>query len=161
MWLNTARRLGGHLTAGTILLTVGCAGRSPPAQDPSRTTAASQPRSEGSSERSDRTYGWVSVGIGAEAAVMAVGTSLMMLHDKSVRDSNCSAQKICSQTGVDAAQDIGLLGGWNAGAWIVAAAGLGVGGYLLWRDPSGSERRTAITIDPMGTGVGLGVRSRF
>jgi len=160
LWRNVGRFIG-RLGTGTVLFTAGCAGRSPPAQAPSQAAESPRPQSESPSGRSERTYGWLSVGIGAEAAVLAVGTSLLMLHDKSVRDGNCNAQKLCSEAGLDANKDIALLGGWNAGAWIVAAAGLGVGGYLLWRDPVEGEKRAAITLDPMGTGLGLGVRSRF
>jgi len=90
-----------------------------------------------------------------------VATSVMMLHDKSARDSNCNAEKVCSPAGLDANQDIGLLSGWNAGAWVLAAAGLGIGGYLVWKDSDDGEQRAAITISPMGSGAGLGVGSSF
>jgi hypothetical protein len=103
----------------------------------------------------------VSVAVGAEAVVIAVVTSGMMLHEKSVRDSNCDTQKVCNQVGFDANGTLGLLGGWNAGAWIVAAAGLGVGGFLLWTNPADGGQRAALTVAPTGSGVGLGVRSCF
>lgn len=134
---------------------VGCASHTRP---PETAAAASEssPRSHAA-----RTWGWVGIGLGAEAAVGAVATSVLMLHDKSVRDSNCNAEKVCAPAGIDANQDLGLLSGWNVGAWVVAAAGLGIGGYLVWKDNDDGEHRTAITVTPLGPGAGLGVRSSF
>ena len=85
----------------------------------------------------------------------------MILHDKSVRDANCNTEKICSPSGLDANQDIGLLEGWNAGAWIVAAAGLGIGAYLVLTEPADGGRSAAIAVGPIGSGTGLGLRSSF
>jgi hypothetical protein len=142
------------------LASVGCAGRSlPPQHAPS--TSESTPSSASSSSRTARTYGWVGVGVGAEAAVAALVTSVIILHDKSVRDANCSTEKICSQAALDANQDIGLLEGWNAGAWIVAAAGLGIGAYLILTEPADGGQRTAVAIGPIGSGTGLALRSSF
>jgi hypothetical protein len=142
------------------LATVGCAGRSlPPQHAPS--TSESAPSSASSSSRSAHTYGWVSVGVGAEGAVAALVTSVMILHDKSVRDANCGTEKICSAAGLDANQDIGLLEGWNTGAWIVAAAGLGIGAYLILTEPADGGKRTALAIGAIGSGTGLGLRSSF
>lgn len=142
------------------LATGGCAGRSPPPQY-ARSTSNSTPSSASSSSRTARTYGWVGVGVGAEAAVAALVTSVMILHDKSVRDANCSTEKICSPAGLDANQDIGLLEGWNTGAWIVAAAGLGIGAYLILTEPADGGQRTALAIGLIGSGTGLGLRSSF
>jgi hypothetical protein len=142
------------------LAAAGCAGRSlPPQNAPS--ASETPPSFASSSSRTGRTYGWVGIGVGAESAVAALVTSVMILHDKSVRDANCSAEKICSPAGLDANQDIGLLEGWNAGAWIVAAAGLGIGAYLILTEPVDGGQRTAIAIGPIGSGTGLGLRSSF
>jgi hypothetical protein len=148
-------------SASQLLISIGlmsgvsCASRSRP---PESAASASESSSHG---HTARTFGWVSVGLGAEAAVAAVATSVIMLHDKSVRDSNCNADKVCSPAGLDANQDIGLLSGWNAAAWILTAAGLGIGGYLVWTDSDDGEKRTTITVSPIGSGAGLGVRSSF
>ncbi len=84
-----------------------------------------------------------------------------MLHDKSVRDGNCNAQKVCSPSGFSANGDIASLAGWNAGAWVVAALGLGIGGVLVLSDHAGSSQRAAITVNAVGSGAGLGVESSF
>jgi hypothetical protein len=103
----------------------------------------------------------VSVSVGAEAAVIALVTSGMMLHEKSVRDAGCDAQKACSLAGLNANASLTQLGGWNAAAWIAAVAGIGVGGYLLWSHPVGERSRVGVAVDPVGSGIGLGVRSTF
>jgi hypothetical protein len=103
----------------------------------------------------------VSLAIGGQAAIAAIATSAMMLHYDSVRDSNCDARKICNESGYDANASLANLGGWNAGAWAVAAAALGAGAYLIWANPQDHGRQTAITIAPAGSGAGVGVRSTF
>jgi hypothetical protein len=114
-----------------------------------------------SSERPFRTAGWVVLSIGAEATVLAVITSIMMLHDKSVRDDNCDANRLCSSAGLQANVDIGNLAWWNASAWAVAGVGLAVGAVLVATNPPASVQRTAVAIAPTGSGVGLSVRSSF
>ena len=117
--------------------------------------------SEGSANRPSRTWGWVLFSVGAEGAILAGITSFMMLHDKSVRDDNCDANKVCSQAGLAANGDIASLAWWNVGAWAVAGAGLGVGGLLLLTShPAGAEH-VAIGISPSGSGIGLGARGAF
>ena len=110
---------------------------------------------------SARTAGWITLAIGAQAAAFALGTSGILLYANGVRSSQCSDQKVCSQEGVDANSRIKSLSGWNAGAWAVAAVGLGVGAYLLISNPPDSDKRTAIGVGPNGSGVGLNLRSIF
>jgi hypothetical protein len=169
----------------------GCAGRPSPAFDPSdrervepqvslrsREVAASSARpifadaapapreshadsDERAANRPSRTWGWVLLSVGAEGAILAAITSFMMLHDKSVRDDNCDANKVCSQTGLAANGEIASLAWWNAGAWAVAGAGLGVGGLLLLMSPPAGAGRLAVGISPSGSGIGLGARGAF
>lgn len=113
------------------------------------------------SSRTVRTLGWIGISVGAEAALVVIGTSAMLLHEKQVRDEGCNAQRVCSSQGLDANGTIGTLAGWNTGAWLVSVAGLTAGGILLaisWKD---AQRTTAITVAPTGSGVGLGLRSSF
>jgi hypothetical protein len=49
--------------------------------------------------------------------------------------------------------------GWNAGAWVLAAAGLGVGSYVLLSHPV--SEHTSITLAPSGTTAGLGLSGTF
>jgi hypothetical protein len=117
------------------------------------TSSSSAPKT--SSNAAARDAGWVAIAVGAEAALVAMGTSALMLHNKSVRDADCDAQKSCSQAGLDANSQLSALSGWNAGAWTVAALGLGAGTFLVLSNPPPKEPRTSISISP------LGVRSDF
>jgi hypothetical protein len=106
---------------------------SPPPIEPSRRRAAEPPA------RSDptlaRTFGWVTIAIGSEASLIATVTGIMMLEDRSTRNQDCSAQKVCSSLGYNANSDIASTEVWNTGAFIVAAAGLSIGTLLLLTHP--------------------------
>ena len=88
-------------------------------------------------------------------------TSVMMLHEQSLRNANCDTEKICTLAGVNANSSLGQLGGWNATSWIVTVAGLSAGGYLLWSHREDNGARVGVAVDPVGTGMGLGLRSTF
>jgi hypothetical protein len=134
---------------------IGCAARARPPQDVSD---AQRPRATSDSTRA---YGWVAMGAGGSATLLAVGTSILMMHDKSVRDGNCNADKVCALAGFNANEDLKYTAGWNVGAWIAAAAGLGVGSVLILSTSDGAGGRSDVTVKPIGSGVGLGVGSTF
>jgi hypothetical protein len=108
-----------------------------------------------------RTLGWVSIAAGAEAAVGGIVTSLRALHEKGVRDSNCNAQRVCKQVGMDANATLATLLGWNTASWIVAVAGLGVGTVLVVTNPRIKNDQIALTVAPTLGGAALGLRGRF
>jgi hypothetical protein len=105
--------------------------------------------------------GWVSLAVGAEAAIVAIVTSGMLVHEKSILDAQCDAQKLCSPAGLDAAGSISSLTPWNTGTWVAAALGVGAGAALLLTGRPDAPGSTAITWTPDGAGPGVGVRSRF
>src|SRR5580658_405168 len=162
MTAATSRRAIGRLLIGLEVISCGgCVGRAAPPEDATSASAqASTSSPPVSSNHTARDFGWVGLGIGADAALVALGTSLVILNDKSVRDGNCNAEKVCSPAGLNANGDIGTLTGWNTGAWIVTALGLGIGGVLVLSDHAGSAQRAAITVN-VGSGAGLGVESSF
>jgi hypothetical protein len=100
--------------------------------------------------RSARDLGWVSLGIGATAALVALGTGVVMLHDQSVRSSGCDANKLCTADGSNANTQLSQLGPWNAAAFGVAAVGFGLGAYLLLTHNAGSAAHTAVGVSPGG-----------
>ena len=132
---GVASRLRAAAIAACTVAT-GCASRALPAQDSHAwqsagvvESQASDPEAPGSA-RSDtadryasdrardprrlrRTVGWISLAIGAEAAVVAVATSVMLLHQKSVVDSACDAKNRCSPSGLDATASIHETVPWN------------------------------------------------
>ncbi len=108
-----------------------------------------------------REYGWISVGVGATAALVGLGTSYVMLHNKSVRDDNCDAQKVCSQAGFDANSQMNAISGVNTGAWVVAAAGLGLGAILVLSNPPDHRGQTVVGVAPSTSGAAVTLRSSF
>jgi hypothetical protein len=136
-------------------------------------TSGDDPASESADPNKLTRYtGWIVGAVGAQAAVLAVATSFMMLHENSVRSSDCNAQKVCTSDGVDANNKLGLMGAFNATSWVVAAAGLGVGAYLVIASPPKNDASTmkqlqpdtptaSIGVGPNGSGVGLNFRSLF
>lgn len=155
---------GGWRLAGVVAVACSaCAGNGARARDPhdadSMASTSAPPRHDGRATR--RTLGWVSLALGAEAAVAAIVTSGMLVHEKSVLDAQCDAQKQCSSAGVDAAGAISTLTPWNTGTWIMTAVGLGAGTALLLTSRPDAPAGTAITLSPEGSGAGLGLRSRF
>jgi hypothetical protein len=105
--------------------------------------------------------GAVSLAIGAEAAGVAAATSIMILQYKGTRDDDCDAEKVCTAAGLNANSQIQAVQFWNAGAWVLAAAGLGVGAYLILSHPPDARRGVALGVEPNGSGVSLGLRSAF
>lgn len=99
--------------------------------------------------------------MGGEAAIIAITTSSMILYEKDARDAACSAQKVCSQKGVDANATLDTLLAWNATSWIVAAAGLGLGTVLLLTNPKDSARRVALTVTPSPGGGAIALTGQF
>jgi hypothetical protein len=108
-----------------------------------------------------RMIGWISLAIGAEAATIAVATSLLIEHQKSIRDDGCNAQKVCNSDGFAAVGTIDTITPWNTGSWFVAAAGLGAGIVLLLASPPQHERQTTVSLSPVSSGIDLSVRSTF
>jgi hypothetical protein len=117
------------------------------------------PKHDGRATR--RTLGWVVLSVGGEAAVAAIVTSIMLVHDKSILDSQCNAQKLCTENGADAAGAISSLKPWNTGTWIAGIVGVGAGAALLFTSQPDKPASTAITLSPEGSGAGLGLRSQF
>jgi hypothetical protein len=106
--------------------------------------------------RALRNIGWISLAIGAEAAVVASVTSVMLLSEKSVRDDQCNAQKVCSPHGLDANGTIATLVSWNTAAWIATAVGVGAGVALLLTNRPVSRLQPTVAVAPNAASVGLG-----
>jgi hypothetical protein len=117
--------------------------------------------SERRSRQLDRTWGWVLVGTGGAAGAVAIGTSVLMIVDKSTRDSDCSAAKVCSAAGLAANTQIADVAGWNTGAWILAAAGVGIGAFLLITNPTDRAKAVQVGVAPNGAGADLNLRAAF
>jgi hypothetical protein len=84
-----------------------------------------------------------------------------MLADNSTRNSNCSAAKVCSSAGLSANSDLATVGGWNAAAWGIAAAGLGLGAYLVLTHHADRTTDTRLGVAPNGSGASFSLRTSF
>ncbi|MCC6648269.1 MAG: hypothetical protein IT374_22205 [Polyangiaceae bacterium] len=105
-----------------------------------------------------RTAGWIALGAGGVVFGVGVVTGVMVLGKKSTVDANCDADKRCNQAGADAADAGRTLGKVSGVSFVLGAAGLGVGGYLLATSP---RRETAIA-PWFGPGAGgLSLARRF
>jgi hypothetical protein len=96
---------------------------------------ASPPPADGGSGR--RTLGWVVGGVGLAGLTVSLVTGVMVLDKKSTVDDECT-NDTCSSTGAEAASSGRTLSTVSTAAFIVGAAGLGVGAYLLLTAPSGT-----------------------
>ena len=113
-----------------------------------------------SSRQMNRVWGWVALSVGAEGAVVATITSLMMLHQNSVRSDDCT-NKVCTPDGIAANGKLGDLAGWNAGGWAVAVVGAGVGTFLILTNPSDKALGTQVGVGSTPSGSGLLLRGSF
>jgi len=154
-------RLVASVVASTLFLgTVAPAFADDTAQSGGQSQKSETP-DEREARQERRMAGWISIGIGGSAALIALGTSIVMLNDKSARDSNCNDKQVCTPSGFAANNELGQMSGWNIGAFAVAAVGLGVGAFLILTNPSDREMGTQVGIAPTGSGTGFVLRSTF
>jgi hypothetical protein len=108
-----------------------------------------------------RTMGWIALGIGAEAAIVAGVTSIVILNDLSARSNGCDAQKVCTTAGFGANAQLDSLAGWNAGAWVLAAAGVGVGTWLVLTHRPEGKPSAAVGVTTTGSGAAFSLKGSF
>jgi hypothetical protein len=99
-----------------------------------------------------RTAGFVLGGIGVVALGAGGVLGLMALGKKSDVDSNCNGRE-CNKAGYDAQSSAHTLADVSTVACAVAAAGLGVGAYLVLSSGSTPAKR-AMRVGPVATGGG-------
>lgn len=109
-----------------------------------------------------RVAGWASLAIGSVGLAVALTTSYIMLHDQSVRSSDCP-NKVCGSDGFSANTELQTLTVPNVGAWVVAAVGLGVGAFLVLSNPAPKKDSGsfAIGVTPNRSGMGLNLQRTF
>jgi hypothetical protein len=107
-----------------------------------------------------RTLGWVTGGIGVAGVATGVITGVMLANTKSSVLANCIDKMCANQQGVDAASSGRTLLVVNTAAWIVGAAGIGLGAYFLI---SSSPDRPAAAVVPVASpnGASLSCVGRF
>jgi hypothetical protein len=107
-----------------------------------------------------RTLGYALGGVGVAGVGTAIISGVLLNKKKSTVESDCS-QKVCAtQAGIDAASSGRTLLVVNTAAWIVGAAGLGVGAYFILTSTPASQ--TSGWIPSVGpNGAGLAYRGAF
>lgn len=122
--------------------------------------AAQRPAAEGTNSTSNA-LGYVLLGVGA-AGVAAGGVMWAVLNKKQdIVDNHCDAQKRCSQDGIDAANAGEKLTPFYTGAWLVGAAGLGAGAYVLLTDRGTADEGTMVGVTVLPGGGAVGATGRF
>jgi hypothetical protein len=116
--------------------------------------------SEHKARQMNRVWGWTFLSVGIDGAILATVTSAMMLHQASVRSSEC-ADKVCNTDGIAANGKLHDMAPWNAGAWVAAVVGIPVGVYLLLTNPTDKALHAEVGAGPTGSGSGLIVRGAF
>lgn len=107
-----------------------------------------------------QTFGWVSGGVGVAGVITGVVSGVMLASAKSTVEDNC-VDKICTnQRGIDAASSGRTLLVVNTAAWVVGAAGIGLGAYFLL---SSSPDRPSAAVVPFASpdGAALSCVGRF
>ncbi|HEX7670863.1 MAG TPA: hypothetical protein VF395_14810 [Polyangiaceae bacterium] len=88
--------------------------------------APAEPRHDG------KTLGYVLGGVGIAGVVTGIVAGTLMLHQKSVLDDNCNADRKCNPAGLDAASAGHTLGIVTTVGLVTGALGLGGGAYFLF-----------------------------
>jgi hypothetical protein len=87
---------------------------------------------------STRTLGFVVGGIGVAGVGAAVASGLMLVNTRKTVETNCTADKVCTAQGIDAASTGKKLLVVNTVGWVVGALGLGFGAYFVLSSPKSS-----------------------
>jgi len=117
-----------------------------------------RPRAE---EPKNNTLAYVMLGVGG-AGVVTGGVLWAVLNKKhDIVENNCDDQKRCNAEGMDAADSGKKLTPIYTGAWIVGAAGLGVGAYLLLTGGESSAPSTQVGAAPLPGGGAVRLEGRF
>jgi hypothetical protein len=119
---------------------------------------AIEPKQETHSSGSGRrTAAYIAFGVGGAGLVVGTVTGLLVLSKKSTMEANCDDDFACNSAGLDAASAGQTFSTISTLSFIAAAAGAGVGAYLLLS----SDSDTALGVVPSARGAALEMRHRF
>lgn len=137
----------------TLALTVGESEAQPrpakpaPAPVPAARTEAPPPSTGGNW----RSIGYVVGGVGAASLVVGAVTGAMAMGKKSTFDSECDANKYCTQAGLDAESSGRSLATVSTVTFGLGLVGVGLGAYLVLRE-DGPQGGTALGVLPVHGG---------
>ncbi len=110
-------------------------------------------------DSSNRTWGIVSLGIGAAGIGVGAITGIMAIGKKDIVDEQCRDDFCKTDEGTDAASSGHTLSIMSTVGFAVGAAGLGAGLYFLLTDSSAQQVSVGVT--PTWGGAALGVGGRL
>ena len=106
------------------------------------------PREVSSNHANTRTLGFVLGGVGVAGFGVGAIAGAMMLGKKSTVDAGCHPDKSCSSAALDAAHAGRTLEIVSNVGWIVGAASLAVGAYLVISSGPSSKPSSALAVAP-------------
>jgi hypothetical protein len=134
----------------------------PNAGDAQASSDEAQPGADGSAEGSTkRTAGYVALGAGGLGLVVGTVTGILVLTNKSTMESHCDQNFACDSEGLDAASAGQTFSTISTVSFVVAAAGAGLGAYLLLSDDADEGSRTGLAFTPSANGAEVTVRHEF
>lgn len=119
---------------------------------PGRKRFVANSRAERPDSGGRRTLGWIAGGVGVAGAAGGVISGLAVAREKQTVVGHCTGHA-CDQAGVDAARRGKTLLVVNAASWATAAAGIGLGTYLLLSAPAAPRREIGLVEDGAGVAV--------
>lgn len=156
----------GDATAATGDATATNGDTRPSSVAPDRSESRSKAESDRRAHQRGRTWGYVSIAMGSIGALLAVGTSILMIDELDQRNKGCNSDKVCTADGISANTSLSQLAPWNVGSWIVTVGSFAAGAYLLVANPpddrsKDSARITGVGVTALGSGAGLSARGSF
>jgi hypothetical protein len=106
-----------------------------------------------------RNAGWAGIAIGTTSAIIAIGSSIVMLQNEATRREDCNVQKVCTPAGTGANASIANNAVPNAVMWAGAIVGLGVGTFLVLTNPP--DHSLSVGVAPRGSGADLALEGTF
>jgi hypothetical protein len=148
-----------------VLVVVGPAREDPPAETPTDTASQQEvskdmpPPDVEKSDSSQRTWGFISLGVGGAALAAGGVFGYLTLQKKSENEDNCGANT-CNQDGLDAAETGKTFGVLTTIGLAAGAVGVGAGLVLILTADSGGES-VALRGRPVAGGAALDLRAKF
>jgi hypothetical protein len=103
-----------------------------------------------------RTLGYVLAGVGATGLVVGIVSGVLVLHQKSIYDSNCDTRlEVCNQTGRDAGAAGRALSVVSVAGFAAGAAASALGAYFILSSGPKSETSLSSSLAPQSASFSL------
>ncbi|MEP7053559.1 MAG: hypothetical protein ABJB12_24565 [Pseudomonadota bacterium] len=113
---------------------------------------SSTPRESSSGRAGTRTLGFALGGVGIGGVSVGAVAGVLMLGQKNAVNDECHPDKSCTKAGLAAAHSAHTLQAVSNVGWVVGAAALGAGAYLLLTSNTRDKPSTTLALAPTPTG---------